>query len=121
VRRVADWLLLVAALVAGFALGLLVILPIRAARARRDRKAPEESGGFEPEDHFSIPAAPPPPPPAAEPQEGIPTEWARRAVGPAEADRARGVCSGCGTKLAVTKRRPLRIKCPVCGRERLLA
>jgi hypothetical protein len=59
-------------------------------------------------------AAPPPPPP-------VPTEWARRQVGPAPAGRTKGACSGCGAMLSVTNQRPLRIACPVCGRTRLLA
>lgn len=60
------------------------------------------------------PAAPPPPPP-------VPTEWARRLVGPAPPGRMRGVCSGCGTTLSISTARPLRIACPVCGRTKLVA
>jgi hypothetical protein len=60
---------------------------------------------------------PPTPPP---PEDAIPSEWARRLTGPLHPDRARGICSGCGTKLSVSKRRPIRIACPVCGRTRLL-
>lgn len=63
------------------------------------------------EDHR---AAPPPPAP-------IPTEWARRQVGPAGPGRTKGACSGCGAMLSVSNQRPLRIACPVCGRTRLLA
>lgn len=51
----------------------------------------------------------------------VPTEWARRQVGPLEPGRAKGVCSGCGTALSVSMARPLRIACPECGRTRLLA
>ena len=57
--------------------------------------------------------APPPPP--------VPTEWARRQVGPPEPGRTKGACSGCGAMLSVSDQRPLRIACPVCGRTRLLA
>lgn len=59
-----------------------------------------------------------PPEPPASP---IPTEWARRLVGPLDAGRTKGVCSGCGTHLSVSTARPVRIACPVCGRTRLLA
>ena len=55
------------------------------------------------------------------PDSPIPTEWARRQVGPVEGGRMKGVCSGCGTSLSVSTARPLRIACPVCGRTRLLA
>lgn len=51
----------------------------------------------------------------------VPTEWARRQVGPVEPGRAKGVCSGCGANLSVSTQRPLRIACPVCGRTKLLA
>lgn len=61
-----------------------------------------------------MPRSPPPP------EDAIPTEWARRFTGEAEAGRAKGICSGCGTKLSVGMQRPLRIACPVCGRQRLL-
>jgi DNA-directed RNA polymerase subunit RPC12/RpoP len=57
-------------------------------------------------------------PPAPQP---IPTEWARRQVGPASPGRTKGACSGCGAMLSVSTQRPLRIACPVCGRSRLLA
>jgi len=59
-----------------------------------------------------------PPPPTPEP---VPTEWARRQVGPADPGRSKGACSGCGAMLSVSNVRPLRIACPVCGRTRLLA
>lgn len=58
------------------------------------------------------------PPPEPQP---IPTEWARRLVGPAPPGRSKGACSGCGAMLSVSNARPLRIACPVCGRTRLLA
>ncbi|HUR67831.1 MAG TPA: hypothetical protein VM370_01185 [Candidatus Thermoplasmatota archaeon] len=51
----------------------------------------------------------------------VETEWARRQVGPVEAGRVAGVCGGCGSRLSVTDRRPLRIACPVCGRNKLVA
>lgn len=57
-----------------------------------------------------------PPPPSP-----VPSEWARRQVGPVEPGRTKGVCSGCGTSISVTNARPLRIACPVCGRTKLLA
>jgi DNA-directed RNA polymerase subunit RPC12/RpoP len=50
----------------------------------------------------------------------VPTEWAKRVTGPVEPDRVKGICSGCGTRISVTTKRPLRIACPVCGRTRLL-
>src|SRR5438552_18027581 len=60
-------------------------------------------------------------PAVAAPESAIPMEWAHRHEGgPAPAGRVRGVCSGCGTKLTVSNRKPLRIACPVCGRTRLL-
>lgn len=62
----------------------------------------------------------PPPRPADEPG-GVPSEWARRQVGAVEPGRSKGVCSGCGTMLSISDKRPLRIACPVCGRTRLLA
>lgn len=61
------------------------------------------------------------PPPRQEPPPTVPSEWARRLVGPLEPGRAKGVCSGCGTSLSVSMQRPLKIACPVCGRTRLLA
>jgi len=61
-----------------------------------------------------MPRTPPPP------EDAIPTEWARRLTGPIEEGRAKGVCSGCGTMLSVGMQRPLKISCPVCGRQRLL-
>jgi DNA-directed RNA polymerase subunit RPC12/RpoP len=86
---------------------------------------PRPPASFE-EDSFSV-ARPAPAPPrarsgAALPVDvgGIPTEWARRQVGPPEAGRAVGLCSGCGTRISVSRTRPLRIACPVCGRTRLL-
>jgi hypothetical protein len=91
-------------------------------------------GGFVPlevvEEHpFSVVRSPRPPmrgvdPPASAtaPESAIPMEWAQRheGGGPAPPGRVRGACSGCGTKLTVSDRRPLRIACPVCGRARLL-
>lgn len=61
------------------------------------------------------------PAPREEPPAPVPSEWARRQVGPLEPGRAKGVCSGCGTALSVSMQRPLKIACPVCGRTRLLA
>jgi hypothetical protein len=52
---------------------------------------------------------------------GVPTEWARRQVGPLEPGRVRGMCSGCGTAISVSRNRPIRVACPVCGRTRLLS
>lgn len=85
----------------------------------------------EPGDHFSVsrPAGATPPRPAMRgverppggPESNIPMEWAHRHEGgPAPPGRVRGVCSGCGSKLTVSNRKPLRIACPVCGRTRLL-
>lgn len=51
----------------------------------------------------------------------VPTEWARRQVGPVEPGRTSGACGGCGARLSVSSARPLRIACPVCGRTKLLA
>ena len=51
----------------------------------------------------------------------VPTEWARRQVGPVEPGRSAGACGGCGARLSVSNARPLRIACPVCGRTKLLA
>lgn len=51
----------------------------------------------------------------------IPSEWARRQVGPVEPGRTAGACGGCGARLSVSDQRPLRIACPVCGRSKLLA
>lgn len=51
----------------------------------------------------------------------IPSEWARRQVGPLEPGRTKGACGGCGAALSVSTQRPLRIACPVCGRTKLLA
>lgn len=51
----------------------------------------------------------------------VPTEWARRQVGPVEPGRVAGACGGCGARLSVSTARPLRIACPVCGRTKLLA
>jgi hypothetical protein len=51
----------------------------------------------------------------------VPTEWARRQVGPTEPGRTAGACGGCGARLSVSTARPLRIACPVCGRTKLLA
>lgn len=62
---------------------------------------------------------PRPPMPDA-PEGGLPTEWAKRVIGAVEPGRVRGVCSGCGTALSITRRRPVRIACPVCGRTRVL-
>ena len=62
----------------------------------------------------TLPPLPPGPP-------NVPTEWARRQVGPLEPGRVRGICSGCGTTISVSRRRPLRVACPVCGRTRLLS
>lgn len=77
------------------------------------------------------PTTPPPPPHRGPPprpyvpemeQEGVvPTEWARRHVGPLEPGRVKGICSGCGTPISISKRRPIRVACPVCGRTRLLS
>ena len=74
------------------------------------------------------PARPRPPParavqplPPTESPGEIPTEWARRHVGAAPPDRVKGICSGCGTPLSISRRRPLRVACPVCGRTRLLS
>lgn len=55
------------------------------------------------------------------PDSPIPTEWARRQVGPLDNGRMKGLCSGCGTHLSISQERPVRIACPVCGRTRLLA
>ena len=60
-------------------------------------------------------------PPLDEVESSVPTEWARRHVGPPEPGRVKGICSGCGTPLSISLRRPLRVACPVCGRTRLLA
>lgn len=79
--------------------------------------------------------APPPRPPMREPlpmkswaqqvmettKAEVPTEWARRQVGPVEPGRTAGACGGCGARLSVSNARPLRIACPVCGRTKLLA
>lgn len=73
-------------------------------------------------------AAPPPrPPPKSWAQQAleetpsaVPTEWARRQVGPVEKGRTAGVCGGCAARLSVSNARPLRIACPVCGRTKLL-
>ena len=111
-------------------------LPLEVLSVETFVAAPVAESG--PEDHpFSlVQAAPPPVRPA--PARGvrptydpdalpelsespIPTEWARRQVGPLEGGRMKGVCSGCGTSLSVSAARPLRIACPVCGRTRLLA
>lgn len=54
------------------------------------------------------------------PDSPIPTEWARRQIGPLDQGRMKGVCSGCGTHLSISQERPVRIACPVCGRTRLL-
>lgn len=54
-------------------------------------------------------------------QPEVPTEWARRQVGPAEPGRVAGACGGCGARLSVSNARPLRIACPVCGRTKLIA
>ena len=51
----------------------------------------------------------------------VPSEWARRQVGPVEPGRVAGACGGCGARLSVSTQRPLRIACPVCGRTKLLA
>ena len=51
----------------------------------------------------------------------VPTEWARRQVGPVESGRVAGACGGCGARLSVSDTRPLRIACPVCGRTKLVA
>ena len=78
-------------------------------------------------------AAPAPPPRRAPPmrswaqevretiQPEVPTEWARRQVGPVEPGRVAGACGGCGARLSVSDARPLRIACPVCGRTKLIA
>lgn len=74
------------------------------------------------------PARPPPvraaPPRPASPDmedSAVPTEWARRHLGALEPGRVKGICSGCGTPLSISTRRPLRVACPVCGRTRLLS
>src|SRR5882672_1878867 len=75
------------------------------------------------EEHFGVAReASPRGAPASEPSSpAVPMEWAQRhESGPAAPGRVRGACSGCGTKLTVSNRRPLRIACPVCGRTRLL-
>ena len=54
-------------------------------------------------------------------QAAVPTEWARRQVGPVEPGRVAGACGGCGARLSVSNARPLRIACPVCGRTKLIA
>lgn len=135
----AEWLILLGALAAGFALGALTIFAASAFR-RRPRPADEpEVVRLEPveddapapfEDHFGVshaaprapaPAAPRPAPHAPE-ASLVPTEWAARATdAPLAPGHVRGVCSGCGTPLSVGPRRPLRIACPECGRTRLLA
>lgn len=72
------------------------------------------------------PYRPPPPgrpiaPEMDDPVGTVPTEWARRHVGPLEPGRVKGICSGCGTPISISTRRPLRVACPVCGRTRLLS
>ena len=137
----AEWLVLLGALAAGFALGALTIFAASAWR-RRPRAAdveaevvrlepvPDDEPEEAPQDHFGVSHAPrapverPPPraaPPAPE-ASTVPTEWAARATdAPLPQGHVRGVCSGCGTPLSVGPRRPLRIACPECGRTRLLA
>lgn len=52
----------------------------------------------------------------------VPTEWARRGVGPAPPGKVKGMCSGCGSVLFVScEPRPMRVACPVCGRQRVLS
>lgn len=141
-----EWIYLVAALAAGFLLGVLVILPF-VIRARRKRAshgdgendaasaAPDDAVPLEiiddalpdHDDHpFSVVSSRPPMrgvdrPAAPLPESAIPMEWAQRYEGgPAPEGRVRGACSGCGSKLTVSNRKPLRIACPVCGRTRLL-
>lgn len=137
-----EWLVLLGALAAGFALGALTIF---VATLRRRRASEPEVVRLEPvpddaedapfEDHFGVAHAPRakekreapaavqrPPVPDPGPT-SVPTEWAQRAPDGAALPpgHVRGVCSGCGTPLSVGPRRPLRIACPECGRTRLLA
>lgn len=136
---VEEWVVLAGALAAGFALGALTILGVNLWRRRPQKAAAEEvvplepvldePAGFEPAgDTFGVVHgprghAPPRSQPASAPvQSNVPTEWAQRvAPGPLPAGRVRGVCSGCGTPLSVSDKRPLKIACPECGRTRLLA
>lgn len=97
--------------------------PARAPPVRSLPPAPSN----ESEEHFGVagPARAPPMPkpvmPADFEDSTVQTEWARRHVGPLEPGRVKGVCSGCGTQLSISKHRPLKIACPVCGRTRLLS
>lgn len=140
----SDLLLLGVALLLGFVVGGGVVFavlrrrgrdrePVQAFEVVEDepaRPAPARGEASWEDEAFSVPKPAPrpepeselarPPVPAME-DSSIPTEWARRQVGPVEPGRAKGVCSGCGTALSISKRRPLRIACPVCGRTRLLA
>ncbi|GEM_PF-4360567 len=139
-----DALLAAGTLVAAGGAGVLVALALRARRSARAEPdmpiefelvpaatpvpvADMDAVAFTPvEEEARGPMPLPPilrqgrsaPPPAPEP---IPTEWARRQVGPAPPGRTKGACSGCGAMLSVSAARPLRIACPVCGRTRLLA
>ncbi|HEX2022136.1 MAG TPA: hypothetical protein VHH36_05445 [Candidatus Thermoplasmatota archaeon] len=146
-----DVLFLAVAILLGFALGVLLMVVVRSLRRRGEEEADdpppeppvahelvEDDAPFAPppqrrpepefDDSFGVasaPAPPPrdelPPPPVEMTQSAIPTEWAKRALGAVEPGRVRGICSGCGTPLSVSKRRPIRIACPVCGRTRVLA
>lgn len=82
-----------------------------------ERSAPRRGARPAPPQPRAIPVLPRDPPPPAP----VPSEWARRQVGPVESGRTKGVCSGCGTSISVSDARPLRIACPVCGRTKLLA
>lgn len=107
--------------------------PPAPSRPERSPWAPPERPPEEPafDDTFSVASERPPPtardelarPPVPEMSapSTVPTEWARRHVGPVEAGRVKGVCSGCGTAITISKVRPVRIACPVCGRTRLLS
>lgn len=132
---VEEWVVLAGALAAGFAVGALTVLLLS---LRRQRPAPEPTTEVIP--HGPRPAEPgaPPSAPAAGPaghlgapqrvplsphDATVPLEWAERAhpgAGPVPG-RARGVCSGCGTAINVSMRRPVRVACPECGNTRLLS
>jgi len=126
----ADWLVVVGALVAGFAFGALALVLLAPRLGRAPAKAARDDDEpldlpplFEP--RAPAPRQGPAAPGARRPltDEGertIPSEWARRLSGEPDAGRQRGVCSGCGTALSVSSKRPLRITCPECGRTRLL-
>lgn len=142
-----DWLVLVGALAAGFALGALTIF-LAGLWRKRPRKAEEAElvrmevvSDDEPvthpfDDHFGVsPNHPHPPRPAAAPAprsvqarphlpaSTVPTEWAARVTPatPLAPGHTRGACSGCGTMLSASPRRPIRLACPECGNTRLLA